>query len=112
MIDMKTLEAIKEKEYLKDKDFSSELHKLIHSFYSNFDLDRQSDEYRKLYITKFVADNEAFFVNYETNVFNPNLRTTDKLSDELTMNKFLDTLSLYLTKYYEDGKDEDHDDYE
>lgn len=102
MIDNKTLEEIKNKQYLQNKDFSSELHKLIHSFYSNFDLDRQSDEYRKSYITKFVADNEAFFVNYETNVFNPNLKATDKLSDELTLNKFLGTLVSYLIKFQEE----------
>ena len=109
MIDKKTLEAIKEKEYLKDKDFSSELHKLIKSFYEGFDLDRQSDEYRKSYITKFVADNEAFFVNYETNVFNPNLRTTDKLSDELTLNKFLGTLVSYLIKLQEEEERSEND---
>ena len=110
MMSQEILEQIKEKKYLKDKDFSSELHELIHSFYSGFDLDRQSEEYRKAYITKFVADNEPFFVNYETNVYNPNLRKSDKLSDELTTNKFLDTLSLYLTKFCEEGKSEDHDD--
>lgn len=109
MIDKKTLEAIKEKEYLKDKDFSSELHKLIKSFYEGFDLDRQSDEYRKSYITKFVADNEAFFVNYETNVFRANLNSSDRLSSELTINKFLDSLVSYLIKFQEDEERSEND---
>ena len=104
MIDKKTLEAIKEKEYLKDKDFSSELHKLIKSFYDGFDLDKQESEYRESYIRNFIAKNEAFFVNYESNVYNPNLRTSDKLSDELTANRFLDTLVSYLIKFQE-GED-------
>lgn len=98
MIDNKTLEAIKEKEYLKDKDFSSELHKLIHSFYSGFDLDRQDEDYRKNYIRKFIAKNEAFLVNYQTNVLNVNLSSKDGLSEMKTTNKFLDSLALYLTK--------------
>ena len=112
MLDGKTLEEIKEKQYLKGKDFPAELHRIIHDFYANFDLDRQDSSYRESYIRAFIEAQEPFIVNYITNIYDPNVHTSDKLSDELTMNKFLDTLSLYLTKYYEYGKDEDHDDYE
>lgn len=112
MLDGKTLEEIKENQYLKGKDFPTELHRIIHEFYENFDLDRQDNSYREIYIRNFIEDHEPFIVNYVTNIYNSNLHVTDKLSDELTFNRFLDTLSDYLTKYYEDGKDEDHDDYE
>lgn len=94
------LEQIKDKKFMKNKTFTTELHKLIKSFYEGFDLDKQDNKYREEYIRDFIAKNEAFFVNYVTNVYRPNLRKTDKLSDELTLNKFLDSLSLYLTKNF------------
>ena len=112
MINQETLEKIKKKEYLEGKVFPEELHQLIHSFYKNFDLDRQDSKYREDYIVRFIEQHEDFLVNYQTNIFNANIRTTDKLSDELTLNRFLDTISSYLTKFYEDRKGEDHDDYE
>lgn len=102
MIDLKTLELIKNDEYSEGVNFPEELHKLIHSFYENFDLDRQDNKYREDYIRNFVKQHEAFLVNYETNVFNANIKNTDKLSSELTLNKFLSTLAAYLTKFYND----------
>lgn len=92
------LEQIKDKQFMKNKTFTTELHKLIKSFYEGFDLDKQDNKYREEYIRDFIAKNEAFFVNYVTNVYRPNLRTSDKTSEELTLNKFLDSLALYLTK--------------
>lgn len=112
MIDQDTLEKIKKKQYLEGKVFPEELHKLIHEFYENFDLDRQDSSYRENYIRYFVDEHEPFIVNYVTNIYNANINVKDNLSDDLTFNKFLDTIADYLTKYYEDGKDEDHDDYE
>lgn len=112
MMNQNILEKIKKNQYLEGKSFPVELHRIIHEFYENFDLDRQDSSYRENYIRDFIEDHEPFIVNYITNVYIANIHTTDKLSDELTFNKFLDTLSAYLTKYYEDGKDEDHDDYE
>lgn len=102
MIDLKTLKLIKNDEYFEDTNFPEELHKLIHSFYENFDLDRQDNKYREDYIRNFIGQHEDFFVNYETNVFNANIKNTDKLSSELTLNKFLSTLATYLTKFYDD----------
>lgn len=101
MIDEKTLNLIKNNKFSEGVNFPEEEHNLIHSFYEGFDLDRQDEKYRESYIRNFVKQHEAFLVNYQTNVFNPNLKNTDKLSDEMTLNKFLDTLALYLTKYYE-----------
>ena len=112
MIDQETLEKIKKKKYLEGTVFPEELHKLIHSFYENFDLDRMDSKCREDYIVHFIEQHEDFLVNYQTNIFNANIRTTDKLSDELTLNKFLDTIASYLTKFYDGEKDEDHDDYE
>ena len=100
MIDEKTLEKIKNKEFGAGTNFPEEVHRIIHGFYKNFDLDRQDNKYRQDYITHFVEQNEDFIINYVTNVYNPNIKTTDKLSDEITFNKFLDTLGDYLTKYY------------
>lgn len=110
MIDKKTLEAIKEKEYLKDKDFSSELHKLIKSFYEGFDLDKRDKKYRDAYIRDFVGQHEAFLINYQTNVYRANLNTTDRLSEELTLNKFLDTLVSYLIKFQEEEEERSKND--
>lgn len=101
MIDEKTLELIKNNNFAEGTTFSEELHKLIKSFYENFDLDKQDEEYRYKYIISFINRHEDFLVNYVTNVYNPNIHVTDKLSDEITLNKFLDTLATYLTKYYE-----------
>lgn len=102
MIDLKTLEMIKNNEYATGVNFQEEMHKLIKSFYENFDLDKNDPKYRESYIMNFISKNEAFLVNYETNVLNVNIKNTDKLSDELTFCKFLDTLSAYLTKYYDE----------
>lgn len=112
MIDLKTLELIKNKQFAEGTTFSEELHELIHSFYEGFDLDRQDSKYIEDYILRFIEQHEDFLVNYQTNIYDANIKGTDRLSDELTLNKFLDTLAAYLTKYYEDGKDEDHDDYD
>lgn len=98
MIDNKTLEQIKNKQYLQDKTFTEELHRLIHDFYSGFDLDRQDEDYRKEYVTEFVESHEAFLVNYQTNVLSVNLSSKDGLSETKTLSKFLDSLALYLTK--------------
>ena len=100
MIDEKTLELIKNNRYSEGTNFQEDLRSLIHSFYENFDLDKQDKEYRENYIRNFVEQHEDFLVNYETNVLNVNIKNTDKLSDELTLNKFISTLSEYLTKYY------------
>ena len=102
MIDMETLELIKNNQYSAGTNFSEELHKLIHSFYDGFDLDREDSKYRELYIRNFVKQHEAFLVNYETNIYRANINTSDNLSSELTFCKFLDTLSAYLTKYDEE----------
>ena len=102
MMDMKTLELIKNNQYSTGTNFQEELRGIIHDFYENFDLDKSDPKYRELYVRNFVEQHEAFLVNYETNVFNVNLKSTDKLSDELTLNKFLSTLSIYLTKNYEE----------
>ena len=102
MIDMKTLELIKNNKFAEGTNFPSEVHKIIHSFYENFDLDKQDSKYREDYIINFIEQYEAFLVNYQTNIFYANLKSTDKLSDELTLNKFLDTLAAYLTKFYDE----------
>lgn len=102
MIDLKTLELIKNKQFAEGTTFSEELHDLIHSFYEGFDLDRQDSKYIEDYILRFIEQHEDFIVNYETNVYDPHLKATDKLSEEITFNKFLDTISMYLTKYYEE----------
>ena len=102
MLDLKTLELIKNNQFSEGTTFQEELHKIIHSFYENFDLDKQDSKYREDYIRSFIEQHEAFIINYETNVYNANLKTTDKLSDDLTFNKFLDTMAVYLTKYYEE----------
>lgn len=115
MIDSDTLELIKHNQYSAGTTFSEEMHKLIHSFYEGFDLDRMDSKYRYDYITHFIEQHEDFIVNFQTNVYNANIRTTDKLSDEITFCKFLDTLAMYLTKYYdedENRRDENYDDYE
>ena len=104
MIDEKTLELIKNNKYLEGTNFPEEVHKLIHDFYKNFDLDRQGEKYRYDYIIHFIEQHEAFIINFVTNVYRANINTSDKLSDELTFCKFLDTLSAYLTKYYEDDE--------
>ena len=100
MIDLKTLELIKNNQFAAGTNFPEEMHELIHSFYEGFDLDRQDEEYRESYIRNFVEQHEDFIVNFVTNVYRANINTSDKLSDEITFCKFLDTLSLYLTKYY------------
>lgn len=102
MMDLKTLELIKNNQYSEGVNFQEEVRKLIHSFYEGFDLDRQDEKYRETYIRNFVKQHEEFLVNYQTNVLNVNVKNTDKLSSELTLNKFLDTMALYLTKYYEE----------
>lgn len=104
MIDLKTLELIKNNQFSEGTNFSEELHKLIHEFYAGFDLDRQNSEYREDYIRHFIEQHEDFIVNYQTNVYNPNINTSDKLSDELTFNKFIDTVSAYLTKFYDEDE--------
>ena len=104
MIDEQTLELIKNNRYSEGTNFQEELRGIIHDFYENFDLDKSDSKYRESYIMNFVNQHEAFLVNYETNIYNPNLKATDKLSDETTLNKFLDTLSIYLTKYYDEEK--------
>ena len=106
MIDLKTLELIKNNQFSEGTNFSEELHKLIHEFYAGFDLDRQDSRYREDYIRHFIEQHEDFIVNYETNVFNANISTTDSLSENLTFNKFLDTLAIYLTKYYKEVKND------
>ena len=105
MIDLKTLELIKNNQYSTGTNFQEELRGIIHDFYENFDLDKSDPKYRELYVRNFVSQHEAFLVNYQTNVYNPNLKATDKLSDEITLNKFLDTLSSYLTKYYDEEQE-------
>lgn len=104
MIDLKTLELIKNNQFSEGTNFPEELHKLIHEFYAGFDLDRQNSEYREDYIRHFIEQHEDFIVNYQTNVYNPNINTSDKLSDELTFNKFIDTVSAYLTKFYDEDE--------
>lgn len=104
MIDWETLELIKNNQYSNGKSFSEELHELIHSFYEGFDLDKQNSKYRIDYITQFIEQHEDFIVNYVTNIFNPHIGKNDKLSDEITFCEFLDTLSVYLTKYKEEGE--------
>lgn len=106
MIDARTLESIKNNNFAEGTNFQEELHCLIHDFYKNFDLDILDEKYRETYIRSFIQQHEAFLVNYETNVLNVNIKNTDKLSSELTLNKFLSTLAEYLTKFHdEDGKD-------
>lgn len=102
MIDLKTIELIKNNQYSTGINFPEEMHELIHSFYEGFDIDRQDEEYRKDYIVHFVEQHEAFIINYVTNVYRANINTNDKLSDEITLCKFLDTLASYLTKFYGD----------
>ena len=102
MINEKTLELIKNNQYSQGINFQKELHVLIHDFYKNFDLDRQDAEYRYKYIMNFIEQHEDFIVNFITNIYNANISTSDKLSDEITFCKFLDTLSAYLTKYYDE----------
>lgn len=102
MIDMQTLELIKNNKYLNGVNFPEKVHCLVHSFYKGFDLDRQDEEYRYNYIVHFIQEHEAFIINYQTNIFNANIKNTDNLSSELTFNRFLDTLAAYLTKYYDD----------
>lgn len=65
-------------------------------------MDKQDEEYRKNYIVHFVEQHEAFIINYVTNVYRANINTSHKLSEELTFCKFLDTLSAYLTKNYDE----------
>lgn len=104
MIDEQTLELIRNNQFIEGVNFQNEVYNLIHSFYEGFDLDEKDPKYRESYIRNFVSQHEAFIVNYETNVYNPNLKATDNLSDNLTINKFLSSLSEYLTKCYgEDG---------
>lgn len=104
MIDLETLKLIKENKFSEGTAFSEDMHRIIHDFYKNFDLDRQDSAYRETYIRDFIEQHEAFIVNYLTNIYNPHLKATDKLSDELTFCKFLSTLALYLTKYHEEQK--------
>lgn len=105
MIDARTLELIKENKFSEGTNFTEELHRIIHDFYKNFDLDRQDDRYREEYILSFIEQHEAFIINYVTNVYNPNISTNDNLSTEMTFNRFLDTLAAYLTKYYENEQE-------
>ena len=102
-MNLDTLEKIKNNELFEGKSFPEEMHKLIHSFYAGFDLDRQDSEYRKNYILHFIEENEPFFVNFQTNVYNAHARTTDPLSEEITFCKFIDTIATYLTKYDEES---------
>lgn len=104
MMNLDTLEKIKKNEFLEGKSFPEELHRLIHEFYENFDLDRQDSRYREDYIRHFIEKHEDFVVNYETNVYNANIKNTDKLSEELTFCKFLDTIAVYLTKFYDENR--------
>ena len=104
MIDEQTLELIKNNQYSQMINFQEELHELIHDFYKNFYLDRQDEEYRHKYIMNFIEQHEDFIVNYVTNIYNANISTSDKLSDEITFFKFLDTLATYLTKYCDDDR--------
>ena len=101
MIDEKTLELIKNNQYSTGTNFQEELRGIIHDFYENFDLDKNDPKYRESYIRSFIEKHEPFIINYVTNVYNVNLKNTDKLSSELTLNKFLSTLAVYLTKFYE-----------
>ena len=101
MIDMKTLELIKNNKFSEGTNFQEEMRSIIHDFYENFDLDKNDEKYREDYIRKFVKQHEAFLVNYQTNVLNVNIKNTEKLSDEITLNKFLSTLAAYLTKFYD-----------
>ena len=102
MLDLKTLELIKNNQFSEGTTFQEEMRSLIHDFYEGFDLDKQDPKYRESYIRNFLSQHEAFIVNYETNIYNPNLKTTDNLSDNLTLNKFLSSLSEFLTRYYEE----------
>lgn len=104
MIDLKTLELIKNNQFSEGTNFLEEEHRIIHDFYEGFDLDKQDEDYRKKYILHFIQQYEAFIINYVTNVYRANIKATDELSDNLTFNKFLDTLALYLTKYYDEDK--------
>ena len=104
-MNLDTLEKIKNNEFLEGKSFPEEMHRLIGSFYAGFDLDRQDSKYRKNYILHFIEENEAFIVNYQTNVYNANISTNYPLSDEMTFTKFLDALASYLTKYNEESED-------
>lgn len=104
MIDLKTLELIKNNQFSEGTTFQEDMRKLIHNFYAGFDLDKQDSKYREDYIRHFIEQHEDFIINYVTNVYNPNINTSDKLSDELTFNKFLDTLSVYLTKFYDEDE--------
>lgn len=104
MIDLETLELIKKNKFSEGTNFPKEVHELIHSFYEGFDLDRQDSAYREAYIRDFIEQHEDFIVNYVTNIYNANLKNTDRLSEDLTFNKFLDTLAVYLTKYQEEQK--------
>ena len=101
MIDMETLELIKNNQFSEGVNFPEETHNLIHDFYEGFDLDKQDEEYRKSYILSFIEQHEAFIINFVTNVYRANINTGDKLSDEITFCKFLDTLASCLTKYDE-----------
>lgn len=112
MLDREMLERIKNNDYSEGEAFPTELHELIHAFYEHFDLDKQDSTYRETYIRNFIEEHEAFIVNYVTNIYQANIKTTDKLSDEVTFCKFLDTVASYLTKYYEDRKDKNNDDFE
>ena len=105
VIDLKTLELIKNNQYSEGTTFREEMRSLIRDFYEGFDLDKQDPKCKESYIRNFLSLHEAFIINYEMNVYNPHARTTDPLSDEITFCKFLDTLAAYLTKYYdEDGQ--------
>lgn len=103
MIDEQTLNLIKSNQYSEGVNFPEELHRLIKSFYENFDLDKSDHSYRESYILNFIEEHEKFLVNYQTNIFNANLKNTDKLSDDLTLNKFLDTIAVYLIKCYDEN---------
>ncbi|AZA17299.1 MAG: hypothetical protein HOU59_gp34 (endogenous virus) [Lactobacillus phage ViSo-2018a] len=102
-MNLDTLKKIKNNELFEGKSFPEEMHKLIQNFYAGFDLDRQDSEYRENYILHFIKENEPFIVNFQTNVYNAHVRTTDPLSDRVTFCKFLDTLAAYLTKYDEES---------
>ena len=109
MLKTKTLELIKKNQFSESTNFPEELHKLIHEFYAGFDSDKQDSKHGEDYVRRFIEQHEDFIVNYQTNVYNANISTTDPLSDEITFNKFLSTLAAYLTKYYKDRKSDDHD---
>lgn len=103
MIDEQTLNLIKKNQFDEGVNFPEEMHRIINEFYNGFDLDRNDPKYRESYILSFIEQHEKFLVNYVTNVYRANLKNTDELSDNLTFNKFLDTIAIYLIKCYDEN---------